>query len=90
MACRGRVRRPVADSGGVVPVHVGEKVVSDPDMWERIREALAEVFTPEGVDIWMAAEHRQFGGWTVTEMVNHNRGDEVLAAIDRLASGAFG
>jgi hypothetical protein len=57
---------------------------------ERIRRELAAVYTPEGVDVWMTAEHDQWNGWTVTEMLNHNRGDEVLAAIERLVTGAFG
>lgn len=57
--------------------------------YERIRAELADIYTPEGVAIWMSNEHKQWGGWTVSEMLNHNRGDEVLAAIDRLRSGAF-
>lgn len=35
----------------------------------RIQRALAEVYTPEGVDIWLAAEHKEWGGWTVSEML---------------------
>ena len=64
--------------------------MADKDIYEKIRDGLAEIYTPEGVDIWLASEHKRWDGWTVSEMVNHGRGDEVLAAIDQLASGAFG
>jgi len=62
----------------------------DVDILTRIEEALAEVYDPEGVEIWMMASHKQWDGWTVSEMLNHGRGDEVLAAVERLATGAFG
>jgi hypothetical protein len=56
----------------------------------RIREALAEVYRPDGVDLWMTAPHRSFGGLSATEMIERGRTEEVLAEIERLATGAFG
>lgn len=56
---------------------------------DRIREALAEVYTDQGVEVWMRAPHKQWGGLTVDEMIAAERTDEVLAVIDRLASGVF-
>lgn len=60
------------------------------DIYTLIRDELEKVYTPEGCDIWLDAEHEQFGGKTVSQMLSLGRGQEVLAAIDRLASGAFG
>ena len=60
------------------------------DILTQIKTALAEVYTPEGCRIWMGAKQQQWGGLTVDEMLERGRGDEVLATIDRLASGSFG
>jgi hypothetical protein len=62
----------------------------DRDILTQVEEGLAKVYKPEGVAIWMAAEHEQWEGWTVSEMLNHGRGPEVLAAIDRLQVGSMG
>ncbi len=69
---------------------VGGDERSEMDILTQVELALAEVYTPEGMAIWMKAEHKQWDGWTVSEMLNHGRGDEVLQVIDQLASGAFG
>ena len=55
-----------------------------------IRAALAEVYRPEGVEIWMTAPHRSFGGLSAEQMVERGRASEVLAEIERLTTGAFG
>lgn len=61
----------------------------DAEMWEQVEEGLAQVYKPEGVRTWLRAEHKQWDGWTVSEMFNHGRGDEVLAVVDQLVTGAF-
>jgi hypothetical protein len=58
--------------------------------YAQLREMLAEVYTPEGVAIWLSAKHKQFGGLTVDEMLDADREDEVLAAAEVLVTGAFG
>lgn len=63
--------------------------MSDDEIIVQIQRALAEVYTPEGVAIWMTAPHKQWNGWTVSEMVNHGRGQDVLALVDQLAWGNF-
>lgn len=55
----------------------------------QVRRALADVYTPEGVALWMEREHAEWH-MTVDEMFAAGRGDEVLAKVDRLASGAMG
>jgi hypothetical protein len=57
--------------------------------YDELRDLLAEVYLPEGVEVWLTAKHRQFGGLTVDEMMDTDREDEVLAAAERLVTGAF-
>lgn len=57
--------------------------------YAELRRLLGEVYLPDGVDIWLTAKHKQFGGLTVDEMLDADREDEVLAAAARLATGAF-
>jgi hypothetical protein len=54
-----------------------------------IESLLAEVYEPEGVQIWMTAPHRWFKGKTATEMIAEGRSSEVLAAVNILIDGAF-
>jgi hypothetical protein len=49
-----------------------------------LMRTLASVYTSEGVHIWLTAEHKQFGGLTVDEMVAAGRKDEVLAVAEAL------
>lgn len=60
-----------------------------PSDWATLRELLAEVYLPEGVDIWLTATHKQFGGLTVSEMAGSGRMAEVLAVAEALVTGAF-
>lgn len=57
--------------------------------WAALRSLLSEVYTPESVDIWLTAAHRQFGDLTVKEMEQAGRLDEVVAAAARLVTGAY-
>lgn len=69
---------------------IPEGVVPPPPDEQIVRDALAEVYRPEGVEIWMTAPHRSFGGRSATEMIHAGRSEEVLAEIERLTTGAFG
>lgn len=51
----------------------------------QLRAALSEVYTPDGVEIWMAARNRRFGGLTVEQMELRGRSDEVLFEARSLA-----
>lgn len=53
-----------------------------------LRDLLASVYDPAGVEVWLTSQHEQFGGLTVDEMLDADREDEVLAAAERLVTGA--
>lgn len=54
-----------------------------------VRNAASKVYDDEGVAIWMTAKHKQWNGRTVNELLHEGRLDEVLTALEGLASGAF-
>ena len=58
--------------------------------WENWVSALASVYRPDGVELWMRSPHRSFGGLSAEELIARGRADEVLAEIERLTTGAFG
>lgn len=53
----------------------------------RVREALAEVYRPEGIDIWLAAPNRMFEGRTPAEMIEAGQTGRVLDLVHVLADG---
>jgi len=53
----------------------------------RVREAAAEVYTPEGVEVWMTARNKMFEGRTPTEMIEAGQTGRVLDLIAALADG---
>ena len=56
----------------------------------RIRTKLAEVYEPEGVEIWMTSRHSWLDGRRATDLINAGQGERVEAAVDRLVGGAYG
>lgn len=54
-----------------------------------IVERLRDVYKPEGVDIWIHARNRDLGGEKPIDLLGSGRFEEVLAAVERLASGAM-
>ena len=48
-----------------------------------------EVYTPEGVTIWMGARNAMLDGRTPDELLEAGESDRVLALLDMLASGGF-
>lgn len=58
--------------------------------YDELLRLLADVYNPDGVRIWLDSCHKEFSGLTVAEMEAAGRMDEVLAAVERLATGAFG
>ena len=53
-----------------------------------IIEGLREIYTPEGVGIFLFGKHKRWGE-SALEMIREGRHDEVLQEIDIMASGAF-
>ncbi|AEK09148.1 hypothetical protein FGG23_gp052 [Mycobacterium phage Ibhubesi] len=55
----------------------------------RVREAALEIYTAEGVSIWMEAPNRFLGMKSPRALVESGDADRVLAYIDFLAEGNF-
>lgn len=52
-------------------------------------QQLREVYTSEGAEIWLHGRKRSLGGRRPVELLASGEYDEVLAAIERLRSGAM-
>lgn len=55
-----------------------------------VRHAAAEVFTPEGVDIWLRSPNRSLNNATPLQFIAAGDTDRVLQLLAQLADGAFG
>lgn len=54
----------------------------------RVRGALAEIYHPEGIDIWMRARNRMLGDERPVDLIRDGQAERVLALIEALATGA--
>jgi hypothetical protein len=54
-----------------------------------VRRQLGEVYTPEGVEVWLAGHNRSLGGERAIDLIDRGEGERVLAVIERLTTGAF-
>jgi uncharacterized protein (DUF2384 family) len=54
------------------------------------RERIADVYRPDGVEIWMSHPNEMLGGETPIDLIARGEGGRVLDLIDVLRSGAFG
>lgn len=54
-----------------------------------IVERLLEVYKPEGADIWIHGRNRGLGGEKPIDLLRAGAFERVLAAVERLASGAM-
>jgi hypothetical protein len=54
-----------------------------------IVERLREVYKPEGADIWVHGRNRSLGGAKPIDLLREGEFARVLAAVERLASGAM-
>lgn len=59
------------------------------DIRAQVEALLAEVYLPEGVQIWLHAKHRWSGMERAVDLIDGGRGAEVLAAAERLVGGAW-
>jgi hypothetical protein len=50
-------------------------------------EQLTDVYDDEGIEIWLHARQRAFGGRPPLELLREGRFEEVLQVIERLAGG---
>lgn len=66
------------------------QIVWPPGEAERhVRGMLSEVYESEGVDIWMSAHHRRFGGRSAQELLDAGDHEPVLGEVNRLVGGAW-
>ncbi len=54
-----------------------------------IVERLQEIYKPEGVDIWIHGRNRELDGQKPIDLLVAGEFERVLAAVERLASGAM-
>ena len=59
------------------------------DIYTLVEEAAAEIWTADGVAIFMEAPIPYFDGKTVDMVLSLGRGQDLLAYLDALGSGAF-
>jgi hypothetical protein len=52
----------------------------------RVKELLADVYTPEGVRIWLTSRNRNLGHATPLERILDDFGGMVVAEAERLAA----
>lgn len=55
----------------------------------QVEALLAEVYLPEGVQIWLTSRHRWLGMERAADLIEDGRGAEVLAAAERLVGGSW-
>lgn len=54
-----------------------------------IVDRLLDVYTPEGVDIWLHGRNRSLEAQKPIDLLAEGKFEQVLAAVERLASGAM-
>lgn len=59
------------------------------EILDQVEALLAEVYLPEGVQIWLHSQHRWFGMERAVDLIEDGRGAEVLAAAECLVGGAW-
>ena len=56
---------------------------------DHIEALLAEVYEPEGVQVWLDSRNRWLGMKRPVDLIEEGRGEDVLAAAERLVGGAW-
>jgi hypothetical protein len=57
--------------------------------WHRVADAALEIYTEEGVRIWMAAKNRMLDDRSSEECIRGGELQRVVAYVDFLAKGNF-
>lgn len=58
--------------------------------FEKARQALAATYTPEGVEVYLHAKNRRFGGETAAALIRRGDLQRVLDEAELLAGGPLG
>jgi hypothetical protein len=59
------------------------------DWTARVRAAASDVYTPEGVEIWMRSRNRLLDGRSPEQAIADGDGDRVYELVRALVDGAF-
>jgi len=54
-----------------------------------IVEELRDIYTPEGIDIWIHGRNRSLGGKRPIDLLREGAFEEVLNAVEQLATGSM-
>lgn len=54
---------------------------------ERVKEALAEVYRPGGIEVWLASRNRLLEDARPIDLIRQGEAERVLAVIEGLAEG---
>jgi hypothetical protein len=54
-----------------------------------VREMAAEVYTPEGVELWMHAPNRTLNNATPLQFIEAGDTERVLQVLEQLITGAY-
>ena len=65
-------------------------MIFGPDDEAIVRAAAAEVYKPEGVDIWMNAPNPSMHNATPMQMIEAGDTERVLQVLEQLTTGSFG
>jgi uncharacterized protein (DUF2384 family) len=63
---------------------------SDAAEIDRIREALAEFYTEEGINVWLNSPHRQLAGRKAIDLIEAEGGADRVWAIIEILRGGMG
>ncbi len=73
-------------TGKATPQPRTQLVISD---LRYVVDRLADIYTPDETRIWLYSRNALLGGERAIDLINQNRTEEVLAAIERMDAGAF-
>lgn len=73
-------------AGSVSPRPVTQRLISD---LRYVVDRLSEIYTPEETREWLYARNNLLEGARAIDLIHDGRTEKVLAAIERLDSGAY-
>jgi uncharacterized protein (DUF2384 family) len=60
------------------------------DVLAQVRRELADLYTPEDIEIWLTRPNPMLSGRNAIELIDDGEGELVLTAVEHLTTGAFG
>ncbi len=69
----------------MTPMHCRDSTADEAEA----RRLLAELYTPEGVEIWLGRRKHSMLGARPIDLIQQGNGDKVIAHLHMLLDGAF-